>query len=234
MDDFMTRSEGGIAGGAISFASLRLLALRSAPLRLDWRSAPLRLPVARPPSRTSVYAQSASLPAPRAARFSHPKARRCALGTPVRPAPASYQVRTRHAEDSGRGDQRVAGLRSQTAAHLHRGPGSPGLPPPRRGGGRLRAAFEVAKEFAGDDQALDFAGAFADGAELDVAVELFGGVILEEAVAAVNLHALVGGAHRGFAGIELGHRRLAGDGAALILEPGGAAGEQAGRSEERR
>ena len=50
----------------------------------------------------------------------------------------------------------------------------------------------LAEELPGNHQLLNFAGAFADGAELHVAVIFLRGVILDEPVAAVNLHALVG------------------------------------------
>ena len=50
----------------------------------------------------------------------------------------------------------------------------------------------LAEELPGNHQLLNFAGAFADGRELHVAVILLRGVILDEPVAAVNLHALVG------------------------------------------
>src|SRR6266478_6373574 len=50
----------------------------------------------------------------------------------------------------------------------------------------------LAEELPGNHQLLNFAGAFTDGAELHVAVILLRGVILDEPIAAVNLHALVG------------------------------------------
>src|ERR1700688_1121310 len=72
-----------------------------------------------------------------------------------------------------------------------------------------RRLLFLAEELAGNDQLLNFAGALADGTELDVAVILFGGVVLDEAVAAMDLHAFVGDAGRGFAGEELGHAGFA-------------------------
>src|ERR1017187_7123066 len=66
----------------------------------------------------------------------------------------------------------------------------------------------VLQDLAGDDQPLNFAGAFADGAELDVAVKLLSGIILDKSVAAVNLHSFVGALHRDLAGIQFGHGRL--------------------------
>src|ERR1700690_1784825 len=52
------------------------------------------------------------------------------------------------------------------------------------------------EDLARDHKPLNFAGAFADGARLDVAVEFFHRIVLEEPVAAVNLHRLIGHANR--------------------------------------
>src|SRR4051812_30242713 len=41
------------------------------------------------------------------------------------------------------------------------------------------------EQIAGDHQALDLAGTFADGAKLHVAIKLFRRIVLDEAVAAV-------------------------------------------------
>src|ERR1035437_5808297 len=84
------------------------------------------------------------------------------------------------------------------------------------------------EELPCDHQALDLAGAFADGAEFDVAVELFDGVVLDEAVAAVDLHGLAGDADGGLGSEELGHGGFAGDAQAAVEHPGGAIVEQAG------
>src|SRR5438128_2053923 len=62
-----------------------------------------------------------------------------------------------------------------------------------------------------DDQSLDFAGAFADGAQLDVPIVLLGRVVFHEAVAAEDLDRLVGHAYRHLAGVELGHARFLGE-----------------------
>src|SRR6266481_6122210 len=50
----------------------------------------------------------------------------------------------------------------------------------------------LSEELPGNHQFLNFAGAFADGAELHVAVKLLRWIVLDEAVSAMNLHALVG------------------------------------------
>src|SRR5580658_9219243 len=82
------------------------------------------------------------------------------------------------------------------------------------------------QELACDDQALDLAGAFAYSAELDVAIELFDRIILGETVAAVDLHRLVGGAHRDLRSKQLGHGRLLGDALPVVLHPSSTIGEQ--------
>src|ERR1700674_3358609 len=71
--------------------------------------------------------------------------------------------------------------------------------------GRLISPEDLAR----NDHALNFAGAFADGAQLYVAVKLLRRIVLDESVSAKHLHRLVGHAHRNFAGVELGHARLA-------------------------
>src|SRR5271166_1835309 len=87
----------------------------------------------------------------------------------------------------------------------------------------------LAEELAGNDQPLNFAGAFADGAELDVTIILFGGIVLDESVPAVNLHAFVGDADGHFAGEELGHAGFAGEADIFLVgEPCGLIDEQAG------
>ena len=92
------------------------------------------------------------------------------------------------------------------------------------------------KKLARDHQALNFAGAFADGAELHVAIIFFRRVILDESVAAVNLHRFVRDAHRHFSGVELGHAGLARKAEVMIAggkravgEPCRAIGQQARR-----
>src|SRR5687768_9652469 len=71
-----------------------------------------------------------------------------------------------------------------------------------------RSALACKEELSRDDQPLDLAGALADGGELDVAEELFRGVILDEAVSTVDLDAVLGGADGNLARVQLGHRGL--------------------------
>src|SRR5215217_485619 len=66
------------------------------------------------------------------------------------------------------------------------------------------------QELAGDHQALDLARPLADGRQLHVAEIFLGRVILDEAVAAVNLDAVVRHLHCDLARVELRHRRLEG------------------------
>src|ERR1019366_8451227 len=67
--------------------------------------------------------------------------------------------------------------------------------------GELLPIQSTLQDLARDDQALNFAGAFADGAELDVAVKLLGRIVLDKSVAAMNLHPFVGAPHCDLAGI---------------------------------
>src|SRR5581483_2722719 len=77
-----------------------------------------------------------------------------------------------------------------------------------------------------DHQALDLAGAFADGAQLGVAIKLFDRIILDEAVSAVNLDSFIRHPHGDFGSIQLGHGGFLVDVRARILEPGRAQREQ--------
>src|SRR3954452_12028746 len=61
-------------------------------------------------------------------------------------------------------------------------------------------------ERAGDDHLLHLVGALADGQDLRVAVHAAHRVLLDVAVAAVDLHGLLGAAHRQPARLELGLR----------------------------
>src|SRR5687767_4432233 len=79
---------------------------------------------------------------------------------------------------------------------------------------------------AGDDEALDLARALADRRQLHVAEILLGGIVLDESVAAMDLHAVLRGADGNLAGIQLRHRRLQRRPLPLILHRGGAEREQ--------
>src|SRR5207247_10807960 len=80
----------------------------------------------------------------------------------------------------------------------------------------------LAQELAGNDEFLDFAGAFADGAEFHIAVILLHRVVLDKTVAAVNLHGFVRDADGDFAGEEFRHARFAGELRVLAVKLGGA------------
>ena len=54
--------------------------------------------------------------------------------------------------------------------------------------------------FARDNQALDLAGTFADGAEFNVAVKLLDRVVFDETVTTVKLHCLIADPDRHFTG----------------------------------
>src|ERR1700722_8472889 len=64
------------------------------------------------------------------------------------------------------------------------------------------------QNLAGNDEPLDFARAFADGAKFYIAVELLHWIVLDEAVATVQLHCFIANLHCCFAGHQLGHRRF--------------------------
>src|SRR5207244_585039 len=84
----------------------------------------------------------------------------------------------------------------------------------------------TSEELAGNDKALDFARAFADRRQLDVAEVLLGRIVFHEAVAAVNLHAVVGGLHGDFARVQLGHRGLERGPLLTIFQVRGAVGQE--------
>src|SRR5436309_8405781 len=90
------------------------------------------------------------------------------------------------------------------------------------------------QQLARDDEALNFARALADRQQLDVAEVLLGGIVLHEAVAAVDLDAVVGDPHGDLARVQLRHRGLFRHAAAQVLEVRGAIGEKTARFDPRR
>src|SRR3712207_3273307 len=80
----------------------------------------------------------------------------------------------------------------------------PSAASPTASDARKRAALRAKR--AGDHHLLDLVGALADGEDLRVAVEAAHRVLLDVAVAAVDLHGLLGRAHRQPARLELGLR----------------------------
>src|ERR1700742_1526111 len=82
-------------------------------------------------------------------------------------------------------------------------------------------------ERAGDDHLLHLVGALADGEDLRVAVHAADRVLLDVAVAAVDLDGLLGTAHREAAGLELRLGRGQREVAALVLLHRGLVDEQA-------
>src|SRR5258707_11015007 len=87
----------------------------------------------------------------------------------------------------------------------------------------------LAEQLPCNNQLLNFAGTFADGAELYVAIKLFRRIILDEAVASVNLHAFVGDADCNFAGKKFSHAGFAGEATVVLVgEPGGLIDEEPG------
>src|SRR5579859_6344581 len=72
-----------------------------------------------------------------------------------------------------------------------------------------KGALQSSQQFPGDNHPLDFAGTLANGKQLNVSVILLHRIILDKAVASVDLHRLVGNSHRQFGSKKLGHGRLA-------------------------
>src|SRR5579859_1947889 len=79
----------------------------------------------------------------------------------------------------------------------------------------------------GDDEALDFGGAFVDFGDAGVAVVALDGIFAGVAVAAVDLDSFVGDAGGHFAGEEFGDGGVHGEACASVLLPGGFADEEA-------
>src|SRR5580700_4545281 len=79
----------------------------------------------------------------------------------------------------------------------------------------------------GNDQALDFAGAFVDFGDAGVAVVALDGIFAAVAVAAVDLDGFVGDAGGHFAGEEFGDGGVHAEAGAGVLLPGGFADKQA-------
>src|SRR5882672_3219443 len=82
------------------------------------------------------------------------------------------------------------------------------------------------QELARNDQPLDLARPFADGRQLHVAEVFLGRIVLHEAVAAVDLDAVVGHLDRDFARVQLRHRRLERRAPAALFQIRRAIGEQ--------
>src|SRR4051795_1078182 len=84
-------------------------------------------------------------------------------------------------------------------------------------------------QLARDHHLLDLVGALADGEDLGVAIEAADGVLLDVAVAAVDLHGFLGRLDRQAAGLELGLGGAEVEVAAGVLLQRGLVGEQPGR-----
>src|SRR5688572_29681835 len=83
------------------------------------------------------------------------------------------------------------------------------------------------KQLSRDDEPLNLARPLANGRQLHVAEVLFRRVVLDEAVAAMNLDAVLGGTHRDFARVQLRHRCLERGALPGILHRGGTIRHQA-------
>src|SRR3712207_4003004 len=93
---------------------------------------------------------------------------------------------------------------------------------------RLRLLGALGEEGAGDDLAVYLAGALADLVDLDLPPVARHRATLHEPLAAVDLDRLVGGPLRSLRSEDLGHARLAREGASPVLQPRGFEDEVAG------
>src|SRR5215207_3312038 len=125
---------------------------------------------------------------------------------------------------------RAGRLRIDTSSELHvelpPGVGA-GRRPRGRGGAAADRAGRLAAQRPRDHHLLHLVGALADREDLGVAVEAADRVLLDVAVAAVDLDGLLGGAHGEPAGLELGLGGGEAEGLAGVLLEGGLVGEQA-------
>src|SRR5262245_39852631 len=136
--------------------------------------------------------------------FATPRARNCATsrstsvllpapGGPVTPTRYARPVRPKIVRTRSALDGSSSSI-SEIARAMARG--SPASTRSASGGVTGSRARE---QLTGDHEPLDFARALADGEQLHVPEVLFGWIVFDEAVAAVNLHAVVGHLHRDFA-----------------------------------
>src|SRR3954447_7705672 len=95
------------------------------------------------------------------------------------------------------------------------------------GAATASAAAALQTKVPSDDHPLHLIRSLADLEDLLVAVEARDGVLVHEPVAAVDLERPVRDAVRELAGVELGHRGLLREWAALVLEPCCAVDERA-------
>ena len=84
------------------------------------------------------------------------------------------------------------------------------------------------EDLAGDHEALDLGGAFADFGQADVAIVALDVGLGDVAEAAVDLDGFVAAFLAHFGGEELGHGGFFGEGLIVVLEPGGLIDQQAG------
>src|SRR5215472_6232137 len=95
---------------------------------------------------------------------------------------------------------------------------SPGL---RASRAACTSRLELRQQMTGNDKLLDLRRALVDLRDLGVAEVSLDLVLLDEAVAPVDLHRVRGHPHGGFRGKQLGHGRLGPMGPSLVLEGGG-------------
>src|SRR5258707_4239154 len=75
----------------------------------------------------------------------------------------------------------------------------------------------LVEDLPGNHHALNFAGAFADGAEFRVTVKFLDGIILDETVASEDLPRFVRDTYSDFAGVKFGHAGLFREARTLLI-----------------
>src|SRR5262249_9117217 len=126
---------------------------------------------------------------------------------------------------------RGSGRRSRRTTRSWSPPSRRTSPVRTRLGQGPRAALD---HLAGDDRALDLAGALPDPLDPELAVEALGHVLAHVAAAAEDLHRAVGDPPGHLRAVELGHRALGVsdlDVAAPVDAAGGLVGEGPGREQ---
>src|SRR5271166_5982965 len=86
----------------------------------------------------------------------------------------------------------------------------------------------ILQDLPRDDQPLNLAGSLANGAQLHITIELLGGIVLDEPVAAVNLNSFVGTLHCDLARVQLRHRGFKGGFHSRVFHCSSAIRKQAG------
>src|SRR6476469_6612809 len=122
-------------------------------------------------------------------------------GGPVIPIVVARPVRGKRSRNNSRPPSRSDSIRLAPRARARRSPAST-----RSVSDPFTKLF--LQQLARDHHALDFAGALANGAQLDIAIELLDRIVFDEPVAAVDLHGFIADSDGHFGREQLRHRGL--------------------------